>query len=169
MRYSDVIVRPPEGIHAQRRTEIMQHRTPACDGPGNPWSIASSAPDMPEATLSSVSPGLTEAEQRGALEAFPGGKRFRLVSETQPRLLRYSQSLRFCAIGVNAVVEVRAGVGLEEIPGCVAQSLRKLSDVRVAAEVEADRVEDRLVRRRLDRVAQGDAPGRASCRSASCS
>lgn len=36
--------------------------------------------DAPEAILDVEFEGLTEAEQRAALEAFPGGRRFRLAS-----------------------------------------------------------------------------------------
>ena len=39
--------------------------------------------DAPEATLVVSFAGLTEAEQRRALAGFPGGRRFRLATETE--------------------------------------------------------------------------------------
>lgn len=39
-------------------------------------------PDEPEAILEIEFVGLSEAEQRAALEAFPGGRRFRLATSS---------------------------------------------------------------------------------------
>jgi hypothetical protein len=48
------------------------------------------SPSAPEAIMYVSFQGLTEAEQRAALRAFPGGRRFRLVQEPAQATLKFA-------------------------------------------------------------------------------
>ena len=80
LRFSDVL--EVESVMNNDKVKAPILRLVARDGERVP--MADVAPiDAPEATLVVSFAGLTEAEQRRALAAFPGGKRFRLVTETE--------------------------------------------------------------------------------------